>query len=981
MGSNGNFPANLPVLDGKNYDHWCIKMKVIFGFQDVLDVIKNGVPVLDRGATDAQKAAHKETQKKDCKALFLIHQCVDANHFDKILNATSGKEAWDLLGKCYGGAEKLKKVKLQTSRRQYELMQMEEQEMVGSYFARVQALTNQMKIYGEKVTDTMIVEKILRTLTQKFDHIVVAVEESRDLESLKVEDLQSTLEAHEQRLIERNAEKPLEQALQAQAWKRGDFKKGKFSEKGKFKKGREEWRNQKNSNFNAPDQQRKFFKKPDGKPNSEKKKVDRRNVQCWTCQKLGHFASECSVNNAGTSRQANEAHMAEEDSSEEQVLLMARTDSELNRSNVWYLDTGCSNHMTGHKEWFVTLDEAVKTKVKFADDRTVQAEGMGQILVQRKDGKESFISNVLYVPNMKSNLLSLGQLLEKNYKIKMEDRMLSVFDKDGRLILKVPLSSNRTFKIDIQIGNHKCLASVVDDVNWIWHHRFGHLNFKSLDLLSNKKLVSGMPSIKVPKELCEQCVACKQPRNVFVSYIPSRTNKSLELVYSDVCGPFEEPSIGENRYFVTFIDDFTRKTWVYLIKRKDEVSAVFKKFKTLAETQSGHLIRRLRTDGGGEYTSVQFERFCEEKGIVHEVVAPYTPQQNGTAERKNRTILDMTRSMLKTKSLPKKFWGEAVCTAVYILNRSPTKRLQDMTPEEAWSGHKQNVSHFRIFGSICYSCVPEMKRKKLDDRSEVLILLGYHSTGAYRMYNPITQKVVLGRNVKIDETRSWDWNETQTEGCNKMLIGSEDENDRSETCVETERHQRTRKPPLRLNDFEVTHDSEVTAEGDLVHFSLIAEAEPVTFDQAIQESVWLTAMKEELQSIERNHTWEMVDLPQTKRPIEVKWVYKMKMKPNGEIAKHKARLVAKGFQQKFGRDYEEVYAPVARLETIRLVVGVASMSNWPIWQMDVKSAFLNGPLDEEVYVNQPPGFEIKGQEGKVYRLRKALYGLKQAPRA
>lgn len=176
-------------------------------------------------------------------------------------------------------------------------------------------------------------------------------------------------------------------------------------------------------------------------------------------------------------------------------------------------------------------------------------------------------------------------------------------------------------------------------------------------------------------------------------------------------------------------------------------------------------------------------------------------------------------------------------------------------------------------------------------------------------------------------------------------------------------------------------DSAITDDGELIHLALSAEAEPVTFHEAIKDNTWCEAMKEELRAIERNKTWELVPLPQGKVPIAVKWVFRINLKPNGSIAKHKARLVAKGFMQREGFDYSEVFAPVARFETVRLIVSLASWHGWKLWQLDVKSAFLNGPLEEEVYVSQPPGFEVADSDGKALRLRKALYGLKQAPRA
>jgi glycine cleavage system H lipoate-binding protein len=195
------------------------------------------------------------------------------------------------------------------------------------------------------------------------------------------------------------------------------------------------------------------------------------------------------------------------------------------------------------------------------------------------------------------------------------------------------------------------------------------------------------------------------------------------------------------------------------------------------------------------------------------------------------------------------------------------------------------------------------------------------------------------------------------------------------------RSTRERVQSIRLNEYDVFPDQVITEDGELVNEAMIAELEPVTLSEALKDSNWLNAMKEELKSIEKNNTWTLMNKAVNKRPIDVKWVFKLKMKPSGEIAKYKARLVAKGFLQKPRLDFNEVFALVARLETIRLVVAVATYKGWAMHQLDVKSVFLNGPLEEEVYVKQPPGFEIKGQEQKVYKLNKTLYGLKQAPRA
>ncbi|MCH95745.1 retrovirus-related pol polyprotein from transposon tnt 1-94, partial [Trifolium medium] len=334
-----------------------------------------------------------------------------------------------------------------------------------------------------------------------------------------------------------------------------------------------------------------------------------------------------------------------------------------------------------------SFNQSHKNKVKFANDSTLNAKGVGVVCIRSKNGEQAFINDVMYIP--------------------------------------------------------------VERDEWTWHYRFGHLNFRDLNMMHNKNMVSGLTKIQMPSEVCEDCVQAKQHRDSFSKNVLSRTKSVLEVIYSDVCGPMQVNSTGGNRYFVTFVDDYSRKLWTCLIKKKSEVFDVFKKFKSMAEKQSD--LKVLKTDGGGEYVSSEFTEFCEAKGIVHEVIPPYTPQQNGSAKRRNRTIMNMVRCMLKSKHLPKELWGEAVNTASYVLNRCPTKRLNDVTPKECWSGNKPNVSHLKVFGSIAYRPVPDQLRRKLDDKSELMVLVGYHSTGGYILYDPINKSIMISRDVIIDE--------------------------------------------------------------------------------------------------------------------------------------------------------------------------------------------------------------------------------------
>lgn len=247
-------------------------------------------------------------------------------------------------------------------------------------------------------------------------------------------------------------------------------------------------------------------------------------------------------------------------------------------------------------------------------------------------------------------------------------------------------------------------------------------------------MVRGLPNIDHPNEVCEGCILGKHHRSSFAKQVKWRASKPLELVRTDVCGPLKPMSNGKNRYFLTFIDDYSLKTWVYFLKRTSEVFDVFKEFKTLVEKQSGYYIKMLRSNQGDEYTSDVFENYCKEHGIMHQVTPSYMPQLNGVAERKNRT-----RSMLKGKCVPREFWAEVVACAVYLLNRYPTKSVNLKTSEEAWSSFKPSVAHLRVFGCIAYAKILEARRTKLDDKGEKCIFLGYGDRSmGYKLYNPIT---------------------------------------------------------------------------------------------------------------------------------------------------------------------------------------------------------------------------------------------------
>lgn len=689
----------------------------------------------------------------------------------------------------------------------------------------------------------------------------------------------------------------------------------------------------------------------------------------------------------------------------------------------WVVDTGATNHMSGIRAAFSNLDTGIGGSVRFGDGSLVQIEGRGTVVFECKNGELSSFADVYYIPKLRTNIISVGQLDETGFEALVRGGTMRVRDKGGQLLAKIPRAPNRLYVLDITLARPMCCAAQGAEDAWRWHTRFGHLNFPALQKLARNGLVRGLPELQSPGELCEGCLIGKQKRTPFPEVARERAMRPLELVHGDLCGPITPATPGGKKYFLLLVDDFSRFMWMELLPSKDCAPAAIKRIRAATESQSGHKLSSLRTDRGGEFTSSDFTEHCATTGVRRQLTAPYSPQQNGVVERRNQTIVAAARSMLKAKGLPGYFWGEAVATAVYLLNRSPTKSVEGMTPFQAWYGKKPAVHHLRTFGCIVFVKNTAPYLKKLDARSTKMIFVGYEpGSKAYRAYNPVTGRVHITRDVVFDEHAQWDWGQDVEDG------GDEDQNpfEVEFTMIPLDNHeplQETSSPPMPATpgalaedrtpspapielvsppsgepDLDDEHDGaplrfrrvdnilgdavvpgQAQRElGDELH--AVSAEEPTSFTEAEQEECWRAAMKEELRSIEDNATWKAVDLPPGHRAIGLKWVFKTKRDEHGNIVKHKARLVAKGYVQKHGIDFDEVFAPVARLESVRMILAVAAHQDWRVHHMDVKAAFLNGELQEEVYVQQPPGFAM-GRAGQVLKLRKALYGLRQAPRA
>ena len=562
----------------------------------------------------------------------------------------------------------------------------------------------------------------------------------------------------------------------------------------------------------------------------------------------------------------------------------------------------------------------------------------------------------------------------------------------------------------------------------LWHRRYGHLGYGNMSRLVTEDMVAGLPvpakEFEVSKKTtCEPCIFAKSHRLPFPTAGEAvDATAPMQLIHMDRCGPLPEPTLGDKRYVATFLDDFSKLSEVRLISHKANVPDVVQDVITLMENQSGHKCKSVRTDNGKEYVNARLSAFFRDKGIVHQKSAAYTPEQNGAAERINRTLMERARAMLADADLPADLWGKAVLTANHIRCRSPAAN-KPRTPWELFYGVKPDVSHLRVFGATAYMHVPKEKRNKLDQRAERGIMVGYpDGVKGYCIMLP-DGRIMVSRDVHFDES-----------------VGTA-RRDRCQQSPPPDVHVQVTAVPGVLpamlpavpapddviapnvavlgDDAPAAADPEPEAPaaaapaGDVqpdigapvadapaprypardrrppgewfkqtgAHAALVVVA-PTTVEEAMaseQAEQWRDAMNDEMASLNLNQTWELEQPPEYARVIPVKWVFAVKTNADGDVERFKARLVAKGYVQREGIDFQEIFAPVGMYATLRMLLAKAAALDLEVHQMDIKTAFLNGTIDEDLYVQQPPGY-VQGDGSLACRLKRALYGLRQAPR-
>ncbi|KAG7557004.1 Zinc finger CCHC-type [Arabidopsis suecica] len=613
----------------------------------------------------------------------------------------------------------------------------------------------------------------------------------------------------------------------------------------------------------------RFFKRGRGRGRYNGTR-DTSKVTCYRCDKLGHFASDCpdrllklqevQENDTKSTVDADLLMMHEVVYLNEEKVLPSKYETNSGEDNVWYLDNGASNHMTGDKRYFSTMDRTITRKLRFGDDSRIDIKGKGTIEFIDRNGELRKMVDVYFIPELKSNIISLGQATESGCDVRMKGESLTMHDQDGKLLVKTLRSRNRLYKVSMGIKETMCLYTTTQADSIRWHARRGHINHETMKTMIKRELVMGISLGNFEKEICGSCLLGKQTRKVFPQATMYRANKTLELIHGDLCGPITPSTVAGNKYVFVLIDDYSRYMWTVLLKEKSEAFEKFKRFKAVVEQETGEKIQTFRTDRGG------------------------------------------------------------------------TK--------------------------------PGSK--------------------AYRLYDPKNRKAVVSRDVIFDETKGWNWNKNDTENDNTGELRIEFRIFGNHGILETEHIKETEIPETvetntGIEESESTEhetggeSSENESNDDSENQNQVAAGRKVTKSgrvvtkpKYLQDYVLMSEVEgERLLMALNDEPWDFSEARESKECI----------------SKHKARLVAKGYVQRHGIDFEDVFALVARIETIRLLLSLAASSGWEIHHLDVKTAFLQGELKETVYVMQSEGFVVEGHENKVYKLNKALYGLRQAPRA
>ena len=962
--------------DERKYEQWEVKFLGYMRLQKLKDTI---VPPPD---TDVDAAKNEEAfaeliQFLDDKSLSLVMR--DAKD--------DGKKALGILRQHYAGSGKPRIISLYT---ELTSLVKRSDESVTDYVIRAETAAAALNNADEKVSDSLLIAMVLKGLPESFKPFVVVVTQS---------DKQQT-----------------------------------FVE---FKAALRSFEDTERTRIAASDDSvmKTVHGSPHGAPTVAR--GGNSDIICYRCKQAGHIARFCeskpklwcsfcrkTSHTDSTCRSKSKANKDKVKvvSTIDEPEFVFKTDIGSHDvssvpSDSLLVDCGATAHIVTDKSKFTSFDESFRPDKHYIElangtksNNIALARGDVAVRIKTTDGQyvNATLKNALYVPSFPQSIFSVQAATAKGVSVIFEPDHAELVYKNGTVF-------------DIQKHGKLYYLDVYDDmmmtsdlVNYAcdlssWHAILGHCNYD--DVLKLESVVDGMKVIgnnEKPAD-CNVCMLGKmtQGRN---RNPRCRSTVPLALVHTDLAGPIEPVSSEGFRYAIAFTDDYSGVVFVYFLKSKSDAVEATERF--LADSAPFGKVKCLRSDNGSEFLSQAYKSLLKRHCIRHDTSAPYSPHQNGTAERHWRTLFEMGRCLLIQAILAKELWPYAVQTAAYIRNRCYNNRL-GQTPYFALTGRKPNLSNMRVFGSECFAY--KQDKGKLDTRCTKGIFLGYDKgSPAYLVYFPETGKVMRHRVVKFAKPNQCVKQQIHTDDVlhddDFMQGNSKGDSTPTDTsqptegsqrgpgapkCVVTERvagsskyPTRERKAPAHLSDYVTGSDFEDDDDDQVmssIDYCYKVSAFPQNYKEAIQSPEsehWKNAMEDEINSLKENNTFTLTTLPEGRKIVGGRWVYTVKENPNDPNKTYKARYVAKGYSQVKGVDYEDTFAPTANFTSIRILMQLAAQYDLILHQMDVKTAYLNAPIDCEIFMEQPEGFEVHSScnEVLVYKLNKSLYGLKQSGR-
>ncbi|CAF1077662.1 unnamed protein product, partial [Brachionus calyciflorus] len=713
--SGVTFRFNIKKFDGTDFVLWKDKVLSALNASQCSEAIK-----------ESFESDSPEKILKDEKAKVILMTSIE----DKILRRLkrkTAKEIWTSLTNRY---ENKNFLNIMCLRKKILNSKQEDNESVESFIDRVQNLSEEIEALGLKMTDQDIAMTIMQGLISEYDNFVQCLTVNTDINDpndLDLDEIINALIIEEKRRYEKN-----------------ELSKSNNGDRAFHSKGK---------NF----KKKKYFK----------------NVKCYNCNKMGHYASDCKSSktrkeNSGTTKNAN-VNINKSDN--EEFIFHTNNSQNSKTKNIWLLDSGATNHLCCVKSMFKDL-KPHNSKVKVGDGRDLEVIGIGNIeakITSRNELKSLTLTNVLFVPELSVNLISIGKLSNKGYKILFEKDKCNIMLNNQAIIEAKCWSQNKNLyelKLIFQ-ETERALTNIKPSDFKLWHYRLGHLSFENMKKIRAEDI--DFRKIAVDKEFCESCTLGKSTKLPHKTKETNSVDENYVTIHSDLVGPMKTSSIGSKLYILTYLCSRTEYSFVYFLKNKSEQFAKFKEFKSSYELLTDKKIKEFRTDNGREYLSNEFNSYLKDCGIKHNTSVEYCPQMNGKAERLNRTLIEKARCMILAAKVNLNLWSAGVDTANYLRNRSPSAALNGKTPFEALFGKLPKLSHLKVFGCEAFPLITNKIGNKFDPVAKNdCIMIGYgESEGIYWVYDKKNHKVFRSRDIRFNENSILDNNKDET---NELIL-------------------------------------------------------------------------------------------------------------------------------------------------------------------------------------------------------------------